>query len=67
MHIWVLFSFSYLEARIGYSIPWNWSCRWFLAAMWILESNLNLLEEQTVFLTAETSQQFFSLLIPVSI
>lgn len=28
------------EVRCRHQTPWNWSCRWLLATMWMLETDL---------------------------
>jgi hypothetical protein len=46
-----------MEASRECWIPWNWSCRWLGVTVWTWELNLDLLEEQPMLLTTETSHQ----------
>jgi hypothetical protein len=38
-------------------IFWNWIHRWCGVTLWVLESNLRLLEEEPVLLTSDPSLQ----------
>lgn len=44
-----------LEVRIRCWIPWNWSCWWLWATVWILETEPGSSVKVTVLLTAELS------------
>lgn len=45
------------EARRGCWIAWNWSYRWLLTIMWVLEFNPSLPEEKLVLSTSEPPPQ----------
>jgi hypothetical protein len=50
--------FTYLvhmKVRRGYQIPWNWNDRWFEPLHGCQELNADLLQEEEILLTTESS------------